>query len=150
MNGNIGEAKPLDRSERMPREYMYAGSPLKFPGATAGYSESHLTIFCIPAPNTNTMVYSVITFGLRLAKFRMICYKDGQQLRRLETFHYGSRPLAVMHPEPIDHVISQLKELEVCWNDTIRKCKSVLADVVRFLRLVSRLLLPTEKDNTDH
>ncbi|KAL0631724.1 hypothetical protein Q9L58_009399, partial [Maublancomyces gigas] len=61
----------------------------------------------------------------------MICYKDGQQSRRLETFHYGSRSLTATHPEPIDYLISQLKELEVCWNDAIRKCKSVLADVNR-------------------
>lgn len=40
-----------------------------------------------------------------------------------------------MHPEPIDYVIAQIKELEVCWNETVRKCKSVLADVVCLPRL---------------
>lgn len=60
----------------------------------------------------------------------MICYKDGQQVRRLETFHYGCNTLEHMYSEPIDYVIAQLEELEECWTDTVHKCKSVLADVV--------------------
>lgn len=75
----------------------------------------------------------------------MICYKDGQQLGRLETFHNGSKSLTAMHTEPIDYVISQLKELEVCWNDAIRKCKSVLADVVCFPHFISQVPFSSEK-----
>lgn len=61
----------------------------------------------------------------------MICYQD-EQLRGLETFYHASRALEVMHSEPIDYVIAQVNELVVCWNETVRACKTVLADVVCF------------------
>lgn len=73
---------------------------------------------------------SVMIFRLRLVKFRMICYHDAEQLGHVETFHYGRTPLRDMHAEPISYVIAQIKELDSCWQDTIRKCKNILADLV--------------------
>lgn len=60
----------------------------------------------------------------------MICYHDAEQLGHVETFHYGRTPLRDMHAEPISYVIAQIKELDSCWQDTIRKCKNILADLV--------------------
>lgn len=73
-------------------------------------------------------------FRLRIVKFRMICYHDAEQLGHVETFHYGRTPLKDMHAEPISYVIAQIKELDSCWQDTIRKCKNILADLVSIFR----------------
>lgn len=59
----------------------------------------------------------------------MICYQDGS-VNCLETFHSGTKAPIGIESEPIAHVITQLRAIEITWNDTIRKCKSVLADLV--------------------
>lgn len=35
-SGHVGEDKQFDGFEQQSSEYVYAGSPIKFPGATAG------------------------------------------------------------------------------------------------------------------
>lgn len=69
-------------------------------------------------------------FGLTLVQIRMICYKDKDGLGYLETFHFGQAPLKEMQPEPIFYVIAQVKELNGCWHDIIRQCRTFLSTLV--------------------